>query len=154
MARIFENFLMHQYATKHVAVLVMMLGVGLSVTRANDLITQEMNASINVAEKVCLVGNRYRFEANTDGGLTISKLLPGATGKVVVDRIQARGSVSFETSKRIFFVPLRYLSLEYAVTSRRSFQPRCTAPLMSSTLAGMIATIAISAQEWDRASHM
>src|SRR5712664_2014507 len=37
-------------------------------------------------------------------------------------------SVSFETSKRIFFVPLRYLSLEYAVTSRRSFQPRCTAP--------------------------
>jgi hypothetical protein len=68
----------------------------LAQARADDPIQQSLNAAIGIAEKVCLVGDRYHFQSNANGGLTISKLLPGATANVVVDRTRARGSQFFD----------------------------------------------------------
>jgi hypothetical protein len=73
---------------------IIIVFLGLAAARAGEAI-KDVNDAIGAAEKVCLVGDRYRFEANADGGITISKFLPSGTGKVVIDRTQARGAQFF-----------------------------------------------------------
>jgi len=67
-----------------------------SFAYAQDSKQQHINAAIDAAERICLVGNRYRFEADASGALTISKFLPGGEAKIIVDHAEAKGSQFFD----------------------------------------------------------
>jgi hypothetical protein len=68
----------------------------LSQAYAQNTVQQELNDAIALAERVCLVGDRYRFKANASGGVTISRLLPGGKADVLIDQTRARGSQFFD----------------------------------------------------------
>jgi hypothetical protein len=62
---------------------------------AQETRQERIQSAIIAAEHICLSGNRFRFELEVDGSLTIQKLVPGAQGKVTVDSAEARGSQFF-----------------------------------------------------------
>lgn len=64
--------------------------------QAQDAKQQRITQAIDAAERICLVGNRFKFSADVSGNVTITKLIPGAAGKVDIDRTQATGSQFFE----------------------------------------------------------
>jgi hypothetical protein len=67
-----------------------------SLVQAQDAKQQRINQAIDAAERICLVGNRYKFEADASGALTISKFLPGGQAKVIIDHAEAKGSQFFD----------------------------------------------------------
>src|SRR5271166_2522931 len=70
-----------------------------SLTLAQAPSSADVNHAIDAAERICLVGNRYKFQVDASGNLTISKLLPGAAANVTVDRAEAKGSQFFENEE-------------------------------------------------------
>jgi hypothetical protein len=66
-----------------------------SLSEAQESRQERVQSAIIAAERICLSGNRFRFEVEADGSLTIQKLVPGAQGKVTVDSAEARGSQFF-----------------------------------------------------------
>src|ERR1051325_4359944 len=52
--------------------------------------------AITAAERVCLVGSRYKFSMDVSGKLTIMKIVPGADVKTTIDAAKATGGVLFE----------------------------------------------------------
>jgi hypothetical protein len=62
---------------------------------AQETRQERVQSAIIAAERICLSGNRFRFEVEADGSLTIRKLVPGAQGKITVDSAEARGSPFF-----------------------------------------------------------
>jgi len=81
---------------RYALILVTYFLIASPLAQAQDAKQQRINAAIDAAERVCLVGNRYKFEADASGALTISKLLPGGEAKVVVDHAEAKGSEFFD----------------------------------------------------------
>jgi hypothetical protein len=74
--------------------------ISISLVWASQGVAQEtrqerVQSAIIAAERIWLSGNRFRFELEADGSLTIQKLVPGAQGKVTVDSAEARGSRFF-----------------------------------------------------------
>jgi hypothetical protein len=63
---------------------------------AQETKQQRIDAAINSAERVCLVGNRFKFQMDAQGNLTILKLQPGANAQIKIDQAQASGGVLFE----------------------------------------------------------
>jgi hypothetical protein len=57
---------------------------------------QQINQAIDAAQRICLVGSRYKFAMDASGKVTISKLLPGAETHLDVDRAEATGGVLFQ----------------------------------------------------------
>jgi hypothetical protein len=70
-----------------------------SLSEARESRQERVQSAIFAAERICLSGNRFRFELEADGSLTIQKLVPGAQGKVAVDNAEAR-AVSSLTTRR------------------------------------------------------
>src|SRR5271165_3195028 len=72
-----------------------------SLTHAQDKSSSstQVNQAIDAAERICLVGNRYKFQVDASGNLTISKLLPGGVSNITVDRADAKGSQFFENEE-------------------------------------------------------
>jgi hypothetical protein len=66
-----------------------------SLSQSQD-ITAQINRAVDAAERVCLVGSRYKFSVDASGNLTILKLAPGGEGKLTVDSAEAKGSQFFE----------------------------------------------------------
>ena len=65
-------------------------------SNAQDAQQQRVDAAIASAQKICLVGSRYKFSMNVKGELTILKLQPGGEASVTVDAANATGGVLFE----------------------------------------------------------
>jgi hypothetical protein len=78
--------------------------------RGNTVITttadafQRANQVLDSAERVCLVGDRYKFNIDASGNLTIAKFLPGGADTVYVDRGQAKGGQFFDNEEVRHFV--------------------------------------------------
>jgi hypothetical protein len=70
-----------------------------SLSEARESRQERVQSAIFAAERICLSGNRFRFELEADGSLTIQKLVPGAQGKVTVDSAEARGNQFFNDEK-------------------------------------------------------
>jgi len=70
-----------------------------SLTHAQDKSSSstQVNQAIDAAERICLVGNRFKFQVDASGNLTISKL--GAATNITVDRADAKGSQFFENEE-------------------------------------------------------
>jgi hypothetical protein len=68
-----------------------------SLSEAQESRQERVQSAIFAAERICLSGNRFRFELEADGSLTIQKLVPGA--QVTVDSAEARGSQFFNDEK-------------------------------------------------------
>ena len=79
---------------RYVFVLLLLLFSG--TAQAQDTKTQEINQAIDAAERLCLVGDRFRFRIDAAGNLNILKLRPGASGNLLVDRERAKGSQFFD----------------------------------------------------------
>ncbi|WP_148291163.1 hypothetical protein [Methylobacterium sp. B1] len=79
-----------------IALIALFVFTNVSQVQAQDAKQQRINQAIDAAERICLVGNRYKFTADVSGSVTITKLLPGGQGKVVVDGAQGKGSQFFE----------------------------------------------------------
>jgi len=70
-----------------------------SLAQAQEPSSSQVNQAIDAAERICLVGNRYKFQVDASGQLTISKLLPGGSTNITVDRADAKGSQFFENEE-------------------------------------------------------
>src|SRR5688572_26463215 len=80
----------------HCAVILMLLLLVSSAQAQHDK-QQRINQAIDAAERICLVGNRYKFRVDAAGNVSIAKLLGGqAAGNVTVDNAQAKGSQFFD----------------------------------------------------------
>jgi len=79
-----------------VAIVLISLFLFTPPSQAQDANQQRINQAIDAAERICLVGNRYKFSANASGSVTITKFLPGGQGQVVVDNAQGKGSQFFD----------------------------------------------------------
>jgi hypothetical protein len=75
--------------------IISILLVGTSQGVAQETRQERVQSAIIGAERICLSGNRFRFELEVDGSLTIQKLVPGAQGKITVDSAEARSSQFF-----------------------------------------------------------
>jgi hypothetical protein len=78
-------------------------GVALSVLvlATSSSIAQEsrqaaIDKAIEAAKQVCLVGSRFKFNLDTSGKFTITKVLPGGELKATIDSANATGGVLFE----------------------------------------------------------
>lgn len=60
--------------------------------------------AISAAERVCLVGSRYKFEADLKGGVLIKKVLPAGQGQVAIEEIRTRGAPDFSNQEIRRFV--------------------------------------------------
>src|SRR6266850_5132700 len=72
---------------------------GLLLSESSQAQENRQNAidrAISAAERVCLVGTRYKFSLDVSGKLTITKIVPGADLRTTVDSASATGGVLFE----------------------------------------------------------
>ncbi len=61
-----------------------------------DTEQEKLDAAINSAKAVCLVGDSVKINMDVSGKVTISKLLPGGQAKVLYENKKAPGAVMFE----------------------------------------------------------
>lgn len=81
---------------RYVLVVTAIFSLMLSFAQAQDETQQRINQAIDLAERICLVGNRYKFSVDASGNVTILKLTPGGEGKITVDNADAKGSQFFD----------------------------------------------------------
>jgi hypothetical protein len=81
-------------------VLVTILSIGAIVTAlAQDARQLRIDHAISSAERICLVGNKYKFSMDVTGKVEIMKLAPGANATVKFDRAEATGGVLFDNEQ-------------------------------------------------------
>lgn len=65
---------------------------------------KSVDDAISAAERVCLVGTRYKFAADLKGGVMITKIVPGGQLSGTYDEIRTRGAPDFTNEEIRRFV--------------------------------------------------
>jgi hypothetical protein len=63
---------------------------------AQDQRQQQVDAAISGAERVCLSGDRFKFDLKANGDLTILRIEPGVSTNVHIDKNRTRGGTFFD----------------------------------------------------------
>ncbi len=75
---------------------VITLFLMLAPAHAQDAKQQRIDNAISAAERICLVGKRYKFSADASGSVTITKILPSGKAQVLIDNAEGRGGQFFD----------------------------------------------------------
>lgn len=91
--------------------IVTIFALSLSMLSSRDALAQTPSSAqkavddaISAAERVCIVGNRFKFEAELSGGILIKKMIPAGQGRATYDAIRTTGSVDFKNEEVRRFV--------------------------------------------------
>jgi hypothetical protein len=114
---------------------------------AQETKQQRIDAAINSAERVCLVGNRFKFQMDAQGNLTILKIQPGVNAQIKIDQAQASGGVLFEKEevRRLVDDSIRLcMQSEWPKVLRALEGPSSSNP--QSTLASLAESVAVASR--------